>query len=114
MRINDYLGKMHIFSSSYLLSNSSEEIYGLFFFQVTHIIGDLAYLSNFLSDQCDNGKPGLSNIILFNSNNWSIDLFGIVTRKFAPRTIGRWCENIKIIVDFGAFDPSAVIIFLRD
>ena len=45
-------------------------------------------------------------IILFNSNNWSIDLFGIVTRKVAPRTIGRWCENIKIIVDFGAFDPS--------
>ena len=53
-------------------------------------------------------------IILFNSNNWSIDLFGIVTRKFAPRTIGRWCGNTKIIVDFGAFDPAAVIIFLHD
>ena len=30
LKINDYLAKMHIFSSSYLLSNSSEEI--CFFF----------------------------------------------------------------------------------
>ena len=35
-------------------------------------------------------------------------------QKIRPRTIHPWCENTKIIVDFGAIDPSAVIIFLRD
>ena len=36
LKINDYLAKMHIFSSSYLLSNSSEEIC-FFFFQVSTV-----------------------------------------------------------------------------
>ena len=44
----------------------------------------------------------------------SINLVGIVTKKFAARTIHPWCENTKIIVDSGAIYPSAVIIFLRD
>ena len=43
---------------------------------------------------------------------WSIDLIGIVTRKFASRTIRPWYENTKIIVDICAIDPSTVIILV--
>ena len=113
VRINDYLGKMHIFSSSYLLSNLNEEIYVFFLPSNAHNRG-----SRLVEQLFERPAWLTANLVLviiwFNSNNWSIDLFGTLTRQFAPRTIGRWCENTKIIVDFGAFDHLAVIIFLRD